>query len=61
MDKKELAELIIKIQAMQATMAIMQSEMAEIASRLRFIPVSETSSSSDDEEVNDEYTAGMKR
>ena len=60
MDKKELATLIRKIEAMQAAMAIMQREMTEIASRLRFIPVSEASSSSDDE-VNDEYTAGMKR
>ena len=50
MDKKELAELVRKIEAMQASMVIMQREMAEIANRLRFIPVSDASSSDDDME-----------
>jgi len=59
MDKKERDELIMQIEAMKGAMQIMQREMAEIASRLRFIPVSQASSDSD-EDVSDEYRAGMK-
>ena len=50
MNKKELAELVRKIAAMQAAMVVMQQQMAEIANRLRFIPVCEASSSDDDME-----------
>lgn len=59
MDKKELAALLRKLEAMQASMVIMQREMAEIAARLRFIPVSESSDVSSDSDLED-ASSGMK-
>ena len=50
MDKKELAELLLKLETMRVAMARMQQDLLEIASKLRFIPVSEVSSSDDDME-----------
>jgi hypothetical protein len=59
MDKKELAELIKQVEAMKGAMQIMLRQLTEISSQLKFIPVSQASSDSD-EDVNDEYRAGMK-
>lgn len=60
MDKKERDELIMQIEAMKGAMQIMLRQLTEISSRLKFIPVSQASSDSD-EDVSDEYSAGMKR
>ena len=59
MDKKERDELIMQIEAMKGAMQIMLCQLTEISSRLKFIPVSQASSDSD-EDVSDEYRAGMK-
>ena len=60
MDKKELAELIAKIEYMRLKLVLMESEFADLSSKLRFIPVSASSSSSDHEDANDEHSAGMR-
>lgn len=59
MDKKERDELIMQVEAMKGAMQIMLRQLTEISSRLKFIPVSQASSDSD-EDVSDEYRAGMK-
>lgn len=55
MSKQELAQLIRKIEVMQAAMRVMQQEMLEIGNRLRFIPVSQSSSSSSDDDCENEH------
>ena len=60
MDKKERDELIMQVEAMKGAMQIMLCQLTEISCRLKFIPVSQASSDSDDD-ANDEYSAGMRR
>ena len=61
MDKKELAELVRQVEDIQTAMAIMQRNLASVVNRLKFIPVSQSSASSSDDDCGNEYHAGMRK
>lgn len=48
MDKKELAELIARVEAMQQQVLSFSRDLAKLAIRLRFLPISQSSNDSDD-------------
>ena len=62
MNDKELTKLLKKISSIQEKMQQLLCELSEVKAAVMFIPVrvNAPSAPSSDDDVNDEYSAGMR-